>query len=130
MTLLGVPTEVYYYGSQYTAVIFTTLFTAIITIYIFLPVFYKLQLPSTFRYLEIRFAKPVKLLCSGLYVISLLIYIPIVVYVPALAFSQVTKFSIHALTPIICIVCITYTTMVSFFLNLNLKFIYQPKLNL
>ncbi|XP_015112809.1 sodium-coupled monocarboxylate transporter 1 [Diachasma alloeum] len=111
MTLLGVPTEVYFHGSQYFAVVFTVLFMVLATIYIFLPVFSKLQIPSAFGYLEVRFARPVRLLCSFLYSISLLIFVPMVVYVPALAFSQVTGFSLHALSPILCIVCITYTTI-------------------
>lgn len=121
MTLLGVPTEVYFHGSQYFAVVFTVLFMSLATIYIFIPVFSKLQLPSAFGYLEVRFARPVRLLCSFLYVISIMIFVPIVVYVPALAFSQVTRFSLHALSPILCIVCITYTTIVSLLFYLQIS---------
>lgn len=42
-----------------------------------------------------------------------MLYIPIVIYVPALAFSQVSGFSLEALIPAVCIVCIFYTTLVS-----------------
>ncbi|XP_043279035.1 sodium-coupled monocarboxylate transporter 1-like [Venturia canescens] len=111
VTLLGVPSEVYQYGSQYAACIFTATITSALTIYIFLPVFYKLQLPSIFEYLEIRFARPVRILSSLFYIVSLFIYIPIVVYVPAICFSQVTKFDVHALVPILCLVCIVYTSI-------------------
>ncbi|XP_066595800.1 sodium-coupled monocarboxylate transporter 1-like [Prorops nasuta] len=111
ITLLGVPTEVYEYGSQYSAIIFTSALTGIAVVYLFLPVFYKLQLTSTFEYLELRFAKPVRNLCSILFILSLFIYIPIVVYVPALAFSQVSKLSLHFITPVLCTVCILYTSI-------------------
>ena len=113
ITLLGVPSEVYLHGTAYVNCIFTAMLTSIITIFVFLPVFYKLQLPSIFEYLELRFSRSVRLLSSLLYIISLFIYIPIVVYVPALAFSQVTQFSLHGLVPILCIVCIIYTSIVS-----------------
>lgn len=63
----------------------------------------------------------------------MLLYIPIVIYVPALAFSQgkqkcilkfigtiyeiqfvilVTGINLHLITPIVCVVCIFYTTLV------------------
>lgn len=111
VSLLGVPSEVYQYGSQYAACIFTSFITCIIIAYIYLPVFYKLQLTSTFEYLEIRFARPVRLLASFLYSLSLVIYIPLIIYVPALAFSQATSIDLHLIAPLICIVCIFYTTI-------------------
>lgn len=78
-----------------------------------MPVFYDLQLASSYEYLELRFSKNIRSLASFLYIISLMLYIPIVIYVPALAFSQVTGYSVHVITPIFSLVCITYTTMVS-----------------
>lgn len=40
---------------------------------------------------------------------------PIVIYVPALAFAQVTGISLSVLIPLVCIVCVFYTTVVSNF---------------
>ncbi|KAL2723926.1 sodium-coupled monocarboxylate transporter 1-like [Vespula squamosa] len=111
VSLLGVPSEVYQYGSQYAACIFTSFITCTIIAYIYLPVFFKLQLTSIFEYLEIRFARPVRLLASFLYCLSLIIYIPLIIYVPALAFSQATAINLHLIAPVICIVCIFYTTI-------------------
>lgn len=115
VSLLGVPSEVYQYGSQYAACIFTSFITCTIIAYIYLPVFFKLQLTSIFEYLEIRFARPVRLLASFLYCLSLIIYIPLIIYVPALAFSQATAINLHLIAPVICIVCIFYTTIVSIY---------------
>ncbi|XP_011869528.1 PREDICTED: sodium-coupled monocarboxylate transporter 1-like [Vollenhovia emeryi] len=111
ISLLGIPTEVFHYGSQYAACVVTSILTAVVTSYLFLPVFYKLQLTSTFEYLEIRFARSVRILSSALFTISLFTYLPIVIYVPALAFAQVSDLSIHAITPLLCIVCIFYTSI-------------------
>lgn len=111
--MLGVPSEVYQYGSQYAACIFTSFISCLIIVLVYLPVFYKLQLTSTFEYLEIRFARPVRQLASFLYTLSLIVYVPLIIYVPALAFSQATGLNLHFVAPVICMVCIFYTTIVS-----------------
>lgn len=33
------------------------------------------------------------------------------IYVPALAFNQVTGIGVHTITPIVCIICVFYTSM-------------------
>jgi len=38
-------------------------------------------------------------------------YLPIVIYVPALAFNQVTGIGVHTITPIVCIICVFYTSL-------------------
>ncbi|KAG7201898.1 hypothetical protein KM043_004612 [Ampulex compressa] len=111
VSLIGIPSEVYQYGTQYAACIFTSFISCGLISLIYLPVFYQLQLTSTFEYLELRFTRPVRLLASFLYTLSLVIYIPLIIYVPALAFSQATAINLHLITPIICIVCIFYTTI-------------------
>lgn len=61
-------------------------------VYVFLPVFYDLQLTSCFGYLEQRFNVSVRKTASLIFAINCLIYIPIVIYVPALALSQGNEF--------------------------------------
>ncbi|XP_046738917.1 sodium-coupled monocarboxylate transporter 1-like [Diprion similis] len=111
ITLLGVPAEAYRYGTQYAACIFTTFITGVVTSYVFLPVFYKLQLTSSFKYLEIRFSRSVRQFASVIFILSLILHTPIVVYGPALAFAQVTGFDLHYIALIIGLVCIFYTTV-------------------
>lgn len=50
------------------------------------PVFYKLQLSSSFEYLEIRFSTHTRTIAAVLFVVSKLMLLPIVPYVPMLAF--------------------------------------------
>ncbi|XP_014207706.1 sodium-coupled monocarboxylate transporter 2-like [Copidosoma floridanum] len=111
ITFLGVPTEVYLYGCQYFLTVFNTIATGALTAYVFIPVFYNLQISSTYEYLELRFSRATRRFASVLYVISLSMHLPIVIYVPALAFSQATGYNLHLITPLLCIVCITYTSM-------------------
>lgn len=47
--LLGVPTEVYIYGTQYLSAGVINILVVVITIYIYMPVFYELQLTSVFE---------------------------------------------------------------------------------
>lgn len=114
ISLLGIPTEVYLNGCMYFHAIFAMLLCSIFSVYVSLPMFYKLQVTSSYDYLELRFSKRVKNYASILYILSLVIYIPIVIYGPAIAFSQATGYSLYMIAPVVCIICITYTTIVSF----------------
>ncbi|KAH8294033.1 hypothetical protein KR054_007652, partial [Drosophila jambulina] len=111
ISLLGTSTEIYVYGTQYAFILVTLAISGTISWYIFLPVFCNLQLTSTYEYFELRFNKSVRLLGSAFFTGANLIWLPIVIYVPALAFNQVTGINIHVITPIVCLVCIFYTTV-------------------
>ncbi|XP_046659642.1 sodium-coupled monocarboxylate transporter 2-like isoform X1 [Homalodisca vitripennis] len=111
ITLLGVPAEIYLFGTQYYVIAFSIIGVTFMIIYCYLPVFHPLQLNSAFQYLEMRFNSKVRTLGSFIFAVSLIVYIPIVIYVPSLAFNQVTGASVHVIAPIICIVCIFYTTL-------------------
>uniref|UniRef100_A0A182NTY1 Sodium/solute symporter n=1 Tax=Anopheles dirus TaxID=7168 RepID=A0A182NTY1_9DIPT len=111
ITMLGVPSEMYSHGTQYWMFIIPAFTVAFLMKNIYLPVFYDLQVTSAFTYLELRFDKFVRSAASLVYAIQCIIYIPIVIYVPALAFSQVTGINLHVITPVICVICIFYTTV-------------------
>ncbi|KAG8229116.1 hypothetical protein J437_LFUL009585 [Ladona fulva] len=131
ITLLGMSAEMYTYGTQYSTALFGLLTASILCGTCFMPVFYKLQLNTSYevpkdsfhakypnadnlshwQYLEVRFDRKVRLLGSILFLIGCFLYIPIVIYLPALAFSQVTGVNIHLITPVVCLVCIFYTSL-------------------
>ncbi|XP_063546879.1 sodium-coupled monocarboxylate transporter 1-like [Cydia strobilella] len=111
ISLLGLPAEMYTYGTQLWAVVFSEWAVSVAIAFIYLPVFYNLQITSTYEYLRLRFCHNVRLLGSIIFIVKMMLYIPIVIYVPALAFSQVTGINLHLITPIVCIVCIFYTTV-------------------
>lgn len=117
ITYLGMPTEVYLHGSQILMSAFVLVFIiGPISAYMIVPVFYNLRVSSCYQYLELRFSRNVRKFASIIYMISLFIYIPLVIYAPALALSQVTNFNLHAVTTVLSIICIIYTSMVSFVL--------------
>lgn len=111
ITVMGDPAETYTYGTLYW---FRAVFYPIAVVmnyYLYLPVFYELQLTSIYEYLQLRFNRSVRVMASVLCTVGLVLYIPIVMYVPALALSQVTGLNIHFITPVISVICIFYTML-------------------
>lgn len=49
VTMMGLPVEVYTYGTQYLIVVVVNVLVIVITMYVFLPVFYELQLTSVYK---------------------------------------------------------------------------------
>lgn len=107
ITLLGVPVEIYLRGTQYWASALSLIVVTFLTAYIYLPVFHKLQLSSSFEYLEIRFSTHTRTIGAVLFVISKLMLLPIVPYVPLLAFRLVTNRLAGRVTAVICVSCAT-----------------------
>ncbi|XP_049535138.1 sodium-coupled monocarboxylate transporter 1-like [Anopheles darlingi] len=111
ISLLGTSTEIYVYGVQYCYIITAVAIMTCMMNYIFLPVFHDLQITSAYEYLQMRFDKRMRLLGSILFTLASILWLPIVIYVPALAFNQVSGVNIHVITPIVCLVCIFYTSL-------------------
>ncbi|PZC85702.1 hypothetical protein B5X24_HaOG215972 [Helicoverpa armigera] len=111
ISLLGIPTELYIYGTPYVFTLIGTLLMSIIISYTFLPILHELKLTSAYEYLELRYDKRLRVFGSVIFTVYLMAWLPIVVYVPALAFNQVTGVNIHITTSAVCIVCIFYTSL-------------------
>ncbi|XP_049834472.1 sodium-coupled monocarboxylate transporter 1-like isoform X2 [Schistocerca gregaria] len=109
ITLLGMATESYLYGVQYSYVCLAVLLSGVVSAFAFLPVFHDLAITSAYEYLEMRFGKSVRLLGSFFFMVGVTSWIPIVVYVPAIAFNQVTGVNMHIVSSVVCLVCIFYT---------------------
>uniref|UniRef100_A0A4Y0BPM5 Sodium-coupled monocarboxylate transporter 1 n=1 Tax=Anopheles funestus TaxID=62324 RepID=A0A4Y0BPM5_ANOFN len=109
--MLGTVTEVYVYGTQFCYIVFSMILAGVLMHYLFLPVFHELQITSTYEYLQRRFDSRMRLFGSILFTLACLLWMPIVIYVPALAFNQVTGLSVHIITPIVCIICMFYTSI-------------------
>lgn len=111
ITLMSIPAEMYANGTQYAIMVISAVAVGIALTFVYLPVFYELQLTSSFHYLEMRFDKSVRRTASFIYAISIIIFVPIVVYVPALAFSQVSGINLHIITLVTSLICVFYTTV-------------------
>ncbi|KAG6442187.1 sodium-coupled monocarboxylate transporter 2 isoform X2 [Manduca sexta] len=108
ITLLGVPVEIYLRGTQYWASALSLIVVTILAAVIYLPVFHKLQLSSSFEYLEIRFSTHTRTIAAVLFVISKLMLLPIVPYVPLMAFRLVTNPLAGRITAVLCVSCATF----------------------
>ncbi|CAH0547666.1 unnamed protein product [Brassicogethes aeneus] len=111
LSLLGIPADVYVFGACIGLQIVVVIIGYFINVYVYLPVFYKLQFISLFEYLEKRFDSRTRSFASFLFTLGILLYLPIVIYIPALALSAATEVNIHYITPVVCGVCVFYTTI-------------------
>uniref|UniRef100_A0A8C2NY77 Solute carrier family 5 member 12 n=1 Tax=Capra hircus TaxID=9925 RepID=A0A8C2NY77_CAPHI len=83
----------------------------ILTSELFLPVFYRSGITSTYEYLQLRFNKPVRYAATVIYIVQTILYTGVVVYAPALALNQVTGFDLWGSVFATGIVCTFYCTL-------------------
>uniref|UniRef100_A0A8C9U6B7 Solute carrier family 5 member 8 n=1 Tax=Scleropages formosus TaxID=113540 RepID=A0A8C9U6B7_SCLFO len=105
ITVLATPSEVYQYGAMF--ILFTLSYSLMVfvTSEVFLPIFYRLGVTSTYEVSSIR--SP---LTSKLHQETVL-YTGIVIYVPALALKQVTGFDLWGAVMSTGIVCTFYCSL-------------------
>ncbi|KAM3924796.1 sodium-coupled monocarboxylate transporter 1-like [Leptodactylus fuscus] len=111
VTVLGTPAEVYRFGAMFSVVGIAYAIVVLISSEVFLPVFYRLGITSTYEYLERRFNKCVRLIGTIIFLIQTIIYTGIVVYAPALALNQVTGFHLWGAIVATGAVCTFYCTL-------------------
>uniref|UniRef100_A0A1E1XFC1 Putative sodium/solute symporter n=1 Tax=Amblyomma aureolatum TaxID=187763 RepID=A0A1E1XFC1_9ACAR len=111
VTLLGVPSENYFYGTQFVIINIAYIFGTPIAAYIFLPVFYNLQVVSVYEYLERRFGRATRLAMSATFIIQMVLYMAVVLYAPAVALSAVTGISKWLSIISVGLVCTFYCTI-------------------
>ncbi|NWR02882.1 SC5A8 protein, partial [Paradoxornis webbianus] len=113
VTVLGTPAEIYRYGAIFCIFAITYALVVLCSAEIFLPVFYKLGITSTYEYLELRFNKYLRLCGTVLFIIqtATTLYTGIVIYAPALALNQVTGFDLWGAVVATGVVCTFYCTL-------------------
>ncbi|NXU00373.1 SC5A8 protein, partial [Buphagus erythrorhynchus] len=119
VTVLGTPAEIYRYGAIFCIFAITYVLVVLCSAEIFLPVFYKLGITSTYEYLELRFNKYLRLCGTVLFIIQTAsklqscttLYTGIVIYAPALALNQVTGFDLWGAVVATGVVCTFYCTL-------------------
>nr|XP_004660913.1 sodium-coupled monocarboxylate transporter 2 [Jaculus jaculus] len=111
VTVLGTPAEVYRFGASFFLFSISYTFVIICTSELFLPVFYRSGITSTYEYLQLRFNKPVRYAATVIYIVQTILYTGVVVYAPALALNQVTGFDLWGSVFATGIVCTFYCTL-------------------
>ncbi|XP_072113671.1 solute carrier family 5 member 6a isoform X4 [Mobula birostris] len=111
VAILGVPAEIYTNGTQYWFLGCSYFLGLLIPAHVFLPVFYRLGLTSTYEYLELRFNKATRLCGTLTFIFQMVIYMGVVLYAPALALNAVTGFNLWGAVLAMGLVCTLYTAV-------------------
>ncbi|XP_015140489.3 sodium-dependent multivitamin transporter [Gallus gallus] len=111
VAILGVPSEIYRFGTEYWFLGCSYFLGLLIPAHVFIPVFYRLQITSTYEYLELRFNKTVRIFGTVTFIFQMVIYMGVVLYAPALALNAVTGFDLWSAVLTIGLVCTLYTTL-------------------
>ncbi|KAL6459982.1 hypothetical protein MHYP_G00317410 [Metynnis hypsauchen] len=111
ITVLGTPVEVYCYGASFVLTCLSFILMVGISSELFLPIFYRLGITSTYEYLEMRFNKATRLFGTMLFIIQTLLYTGLVIYAPALALNQVTGIDLWGAVISTGVVCTFYCTL-------------------
>nr|XP_045005587.1 sodium-dependent multivitamin transporter isoform X2 [Jaculus jaculus] len=111
VAILGVPSEIYRFGTQYWFLGCSYFLGLLIPAHIFIPVFYRLRLTSAYEYLELRFNKAVRICGTVTFIFQMVIYMGVVLYAPSLALNAVTGFDLWLSVLTLGIVCTIYTAL-------------------
>ncbi|XP_039566876.1 sodium-dependent multivitamin transporter isoform X1 [Passer montanus] len=111
VAILGVPAEIFRFGTEYWFLGCSYFLGLLIPAHIFIPVFYRLRITSTYEYLELRFNKTVRVFGTITFIFQMVIYMGVVLYAPALALNAVTGFDLWSAVLTMGLVCTLYTTL-------------------
>ncbi|KAM4903907.1 sodium-dependent multivitamin transporter [Sylvia borin] len=111
VAILGVPSEIFRFGTEYWFLGCSYFLGLLIPAHIFIPVFYRLRITSTYEYLELRFNKTVRIFGTVTFIFQMVIYMGVVLYAPALALNAVTGFDLWSAVLTMGLVCTLYTTL-------------------
>ncbi|XP_029502700.1 sodium-coupled monocarboxylate transporter 1-like isoform X2 [Oncorhynchus nerka] len=111
ITVIGTPAEAYRFGATFWIFGISYAIMSIITAEIFVPLFYRLGITSTYEYLEMRFNKLIRVIGTTMYIIQTALYTGMVIYAPALALNQITGLNLWGVLVATGVVCIIYCTL-------------------
>ncbi|XP_048408811.1 sodium-coupled monocarboxylate transporter 1 isoform X2 [Stegostoma tigrinum] len=111
VTVIGTPAEVYRFGAMFLIFCISYAIVTIVSAEFFLPVFYRLNITSTYEYLNMRFNKLARYIGTIFYITQTVLYTGIVIYAPALALNQVTGLDLWGVLVATGLVCTFYCTL-------------------
>ncbi|XP_048463888.1 sodium-coupled monocarboxylate transporter 1-like [Rhincodon typus] len=111
VTLLGASYDTYHFGAVNIYFAISYMFVVILSAEVFLPIFYRLGVTSSYEYLELRFNRWIRLCGTILFMTQTILYTGIVIYAPALALNQVTNFNLWGSIISTGVVCTFYCTL-------------------
>ncbi|HPD48557.1 MAG TPA: sodium/solute symporter [Anaerohalosphaeraceae bacterium] len=110
-TYMGVPAFAY---SHNTAIFYGVLVSPLVApvlILLFYPFYRRLNVTTSYEYIEARFGRPTRLAVSGLFVLSRVAWLGVVVYGPALALSVATDMPLTVAILLMGVLATIYTVL-------------------
>ncbi|XP_069970064.1 sodium-coupled monocarboxylate transporter 1 isoform X2 [Penaeus vannamei] len=112
ISILGLPTELYLYGTQLVMNIFGAVVGVLVVRNVILPIVYPLRLVSIYQYIEIRFnSRALRKFATACQLLSSCFYVGLCLYAPSLALSSVTSLPTWASVIIMGSICTFYITI-------------------
>ncbi|XP_063917030.1 sodium-coupled monocarboxylate transporter 2-like [Zophobas morio] len=109
--LLVTVADVYRYGASLWLFMVSYVIMGFLAVFVYLPVFFKMQVTNIYEYLEIRFDKKTRMLAFVFYVLSEILMFPLYAYTAALTFATATGININLTATVLCVVCVFYTSI-------------------
>uniref|UniRef100_T1IT23 Sodium/solute symporter n=1 Tax=Strigamia maritima TaxID=126957 RepID=T1IT23_STRMM len=109
--MLGIPAEVYNHGANFWFTWTGILIGIPMAIYGFMPVFYELDITSIYQYVDLRFNKYMRILCSFIGIFNMIIQASFFTYGPAIALNQATGLSVWGSVLATTIIAAAYTSI-------------------
>lgn len=101
--------EIYTYGTMIAWQVIGMLVGTVFSAYVLLPIFYNMDKISVFEYINLRFGKVTRILCSVIFMIINFIVQAFVLYAPCLAFQALSGVSLWIIMIITAFVAVFYT---------------------
>ncbi|KAH7938357.1 hypothetical protein HPB49_022743 [Dermacentor silvarum] len=111
-SVLGLPSEVFVRGSTFWMGVISTTLSILMAAFIFMPMYYKMDITSINEYLEKRFnSRVIRKIGSILFIVHTLLYLGVALYGPSLALGSVTGFPVWSSILLNGAVCTFYTSI-------------------
>ncbi|GAB6024079.1 hypothetical protein CHUAL_008793 [Chamberlinius hualienensis] len=114
ISILGLPPEAYNNGMSFIMWSFTTFLVIPMAVYLFIPVYFKINKSSIYEYLEMRFNTATRIFAALIMAIQVIFLTATGIYAPALAINQVTGLNLWVIVGVTGSASIIYTAIGGF----------------
>ncbi|XP_077488579.1 sodium-coupled monocarboxylate transporter 2-like [Amblyomma americanum] len=112
IAILGLPSEVFVRGATIWTGAISSSIAVLVAAFVFLPMYYKMDITSINEYLEKRFmSTAIRNIASAVFIVQTLLYMGVVLYGPSLALGSVTGIPVWSSILLNGIVCTFYTAI-------------------
>uniref|UniRef100_A0A7N8YIH1 Solute carrier family 5 member 8, like n=1 Tax=Mastacembelus armatus TaxID=205130 RepID=A0A7N8YIH1_9TELE len=103
ITVIGTPAEAYRFGAAFWLFGFSYAIMSAITAEIFVPLFYRLGITSTYEYLEMRFSRPIRVIGTSMYIAQTVTTAFIMKFVSDFPVTGLDLWGVLVATGVVCI---------------------------